>query len=77
MIALLVVIILGGLVYWVITQLPIDAIFKRIALVVLTGSTKWSRVREHTDRIAAAVAAALPGSYAEVEIPLEPKSSLG
>ncbi len=41
---------------------------RRIAMVVLTGSTKWSRVRQHTNRIAAAVAAATPGSYAEVEI---------
>jgi hypothetical protein len=31
---------------------------RRIALVVLSGSTKWSRVRQYTDRIAAAVAAA-------------------
>jgi hypothetical protein len=46
---------------------------RRIALVVLSGSTKWSRVREHTDRIAAIVAAATPGSYSEVEIPFEPK----
>jgi hypothetical protein len=44
----------------------------RIALVVLTGSTKWSRVRQHTDRIIAAVAAALLGSYTEVAIPFEP-----
>ncbi len=42
-----------------------------IALVVLTGSTKWSRVRQHTDRIAAAIAAATPGSYSEVEIPFD------
>jgi hypothetical protein len=40
-----------------------------IALVVLTGSTKWSRVRQHADLIAAAIGAATPGSYAEVEIP--------
>jgi hypothetical protein len=46
---------------------------RRIALVVLTGSTRWSRVRQHTDRIAAAVASAATGSYAEVEIPFEPK----
>ena len=46
---------------------------RRIALVVLTGSTKWSRVRQHVERIAAAVASATPGSYAEVEIPFEPK----
>jgi hypothetical protein len=45
----------------------------RIALVVLTGSTRWSRVRQHADRIAAALAAATIGSYAEVEIPFEPK----
>ena len=45
---------------------------RRIALVVLTGSTKWSRVRQHADRIIAAVAAAMPGSYTEVAIPFEP-----
>ena len=33
-----------------------------IALVVLTGSTRWSRVRQHADRIAAVVASATPGS---------------
>jgi hypothetical protein len=46
---------------------------RRIALVVLTGSTKWSLVRQHAERIAAAVASATPGSYVEVEIPFEPK----
>jgi uncharacterized protein (DUF433 family) len=46
---------------------------RRIALVVLAGSTKWSCVRQHADRIAAAVASAKPGSYAEVEIRFEPK----
>ncbi len=50
---------------------------RRIALVVLTGSTKWSRVRQHADRIAAEVVAATPGSYSEVEIPLEPKPNRG
>jgi hypothetical protein len=40
-----------------------------IALVVLTGSTKWSRVRTQAERIAAAVNAAAPGSYMEVDIP--------
>lgn len=43
----------------------------RIALVVLTGSTKWSLVRQHSDRIAAAVAAAAPGSYSEVRHPVQ------
>jgi len=46
---------------------------RRIALVVLTGSTKWSLVRQHADRIAVAISSAAPGSYAEVEIPYEPK----
>jgi hypothetical protein len=46
---------------------------RRIALVVLTGSTRWSRVRQHADRIAATVAAATPGSYSEIDIPFEPK----
>ncbi len=42
---------------------------RKIALVVLTGAAKWSRVRLHMDRITAAVAAARPGTYTEVEIP--------
>jgi len=42
---------------------------RRIAIVVLTGTTKWSRVRLHMEQIAAAVNAALPGSYIEVAIP--------
>jgi hypothetical protein len=42
---------------------------RKIALVVLTGATKWSRVRLHIDRITATVAAAKSGTYAEVEIP--------
>jgi hypothetical protein len=44
---------------------------RKIALVVLTGATKWSRVRLHIDRITAAVAAAKSGTYAEVEIPFK------
>ena len=42
---------------------------RRIALVVLTGTTKWSRVRLHLERIAAAIDAVTPGSYTEVAIP--------
>jgi hypothetical protein len=42
---------------------------RRIALVVLTGTTKWSRVRLHVARIAAVINAAMPGSYTEVDIP--------
>ena len=45
----------------------------RVALVVLTGTTRWSLVRQHGERIAAAVASATHGSYAEIEIPFEPK----
>ena len=44
---------------------------RRIAIVVLTGSTRWSRVRRHVERIAATVAAAIAGSYSEVEIPFD------
>ena len=47
---------------------------RRIALIVLTGSTRWSRVRQHVNRIAGAVASATPGSYSEIEIPSEPRS---
>jgi len=46
---------------------------RRIALVVLTGTTRWSRVRQHVERVTAAVASATPGSYTEVEIPFEVK----
>jgi hypothetical protein len=45
---------------------------RRIALVVLAGSTKWSRVRQHADRIIAAVDATMPGSYTDVAIPFGP-----
>jgi hypothetical protein len=47
---------------------------RAIAVVVLTGSTKWSLVRQHTDRIAEAVAAAVPGTYSEIQIPFEKNS---
>ena len=44
---------------------------RKIAVVVLIGTTKWSRVRLHVERIAAVVVAATPGSYPEVEIPFD------
>lgn len=44
---------------------------RKIAIVVLSGTTKWARVRLHLERIAAVVDAATPGSYTEVEIPFE------
>lgn len=43
---------------------------RKIALVVLTGATKWANVRLHFRRIASAVSAATPGSYNEVDIPV-------
>lgn len=42
---------------------------RKIAIVVLGGSTKWSRVRLHLERIASTVNAAKPGSYTGVDIP--------
>jgi hypothetical protein len=44
---------------------------RKIAFVVLTGTTKWSRVRLHLERIAAVVDAAIPGSYSEIAIPFD------
>jgi hypothetical protein len=44
---------------------------RKIAILVLSGSTKWSRVRLHCDRIGAAVSEAKPGTYAEVFIPFK------
>jgi hypothetical protein len=44
---------------------------RNIAIVVLTGTTRWTRVRLHLDPIAVAVNAATPGSYAEVAIPFD------
>ena len=43
---------------------------RKIAIVVLRNSA-WRMVRKHFDRIAAAVNAATPGSYVEVEIPFK------
>ena len=44
---------------------------RNIVLIVLTGTTKWARVRLHLERIAAVVNATPPGGYTEVEIPFE------
>ena len=48
-----------------------NLIGRKIAIVVLAGTTKWSRVRLHLERIAAVVDAAQPGSYTEVPIPFD------
>jgi hypothetical protein len=41
---------------------------RRIALIVLAGSTKWSRVQTHFQEIGAAVDGMAPGGYLEVSI---------
>ena len=43
---------------------------RRIALVVLS-TPQWPVVRLHPEKIVAAVNAATPGSYTEVDIPLK------
>src|ERR1022692_4571017 len=43
---------------------------RKIAIVVL-GQQQWPRLRPPIQRVAEAVNAATPGSYAEVEIPYE------
>jgi len=43
---------------------------RRISIVVL-GNSPWWLVRQYLDVIVAAVNAATPGSYAEVEIPFK------
>jgi len=43
---------------------------RRIALVVLSQG-RWRLVRQRLEAIAAAVDAATPGSYTEVELPID------
>ena len=43
---------------------------RKIAIVVL-GNSQWPIVKLHLDKIAAAVNAATPGSYTEVDIPFK------
>jgi predicted nuclease of predicted toxin-antitoxin system len=45
---------------------------RKIALVVL-GQGTWPRIEAYVAQIVAAVNAATPGSFAEVDIPLPPK----
>jgi len=44
---------------------------RRITVVVLVGTTKWSKVRMHLERIAAGIESARPGSYSEITIPMD------
>jgi predicted nuclease of predicted toxin-antitoxin system len=41
---------------------------RKIAIIVL-GKQQWPEVRPHVQRVVAAVSAAVPGAYVEVEIP--------
>ncbi len=41
---------------------------RKIAIIVI-GNAQWRVLRRYVDRVVAAVDAAKPGSYAEVEIP--------
>ena len=41
---------------------------RKIALIVL-GNPQWPRLRQHVERVVAAVDSATPGSYVEIEIP--------
>jgi hypothetical protein len=43
---------------------------RKIAIVVL-GQGRWSLIRPYVSQVVAAVNAATPGSFAEVEIPFE------
>jgi hypothetical protein len=45
-----------------------NLIVRKIALVVL-GNSKWPVLRRPVERVVAAVGAAEPGSYTEVDIP--------
>jgi hypothetical protein len=44
---------------------------RKIAIVVLTGSTKWSRIQLHLERMVVEVDAAKPGSHTEISIRFE------
>jgi hypothetical protein len=44
---------------------------RRLAIVVLVGSTKWSQIRLQIQEISIAVNAVSPASYTEVQIPFD------
>ena len=43
---------------------------RKIAIITL-GNAQWPVLRRYVDRVVAAVDVAVPGSYAEVEIPFQ------
>jgi hypothetical protein len=42
---------------------------ERVIAIVVLGNSRWPLVQRHVDRVVAAVNAAKPGTYIEVEIP--------
>src|ERR1700675_3437354 len=42
---------------------------ERVIAIVVLGNSRWPLVQRHVDRVAAAIDAAKPGTYTEVEIP--------
>ena len=42
---------------------------RKIAILVLAGSTKWTRIQTRLDQIAAAIDGLSLGEYQELEIP--------
>ena len=47
-----------------------DLASRRMAIIVL-GNAQWRVLQIHVERVVAAVTAAMPGSYIEVEIPFQ------
>jgi len=41
----------------------------RVIAIVVLGNSRWPLVQRHVDRVVAAIDAAKPGTYTEVEIP--------
>ena len=46
---------------------------ERTIAIVVIGHSQWSALKPHVQRVVEAVNGAVPGSYAEVHIPLPPK----
>jgi hypothetical protein len=42
---------------------------ERVIAIVVLGNSRWPVVQRYVDRVVAAVSAAKPGTYSEVEIP--------
>lgn len=47
---------------------------ERTIAIVVIGHSQWPALKPHVQRVVEAVNAAAPGSYAEVDIPLPPKT---